>query len=116
LSEAPDLTDTQLAAIDLLVLRTPLGTIAKELNIDPKTLYNWRTKDPGFLAHLHFRREESHGQVTDHYRSLMIDTLNILFKLAKDPFPPTAHKAAHSLIALSRIGYDLNPTKSQPKP
>jgi hypothetical protein len=114
LSAAPDLSHAQLAAIEMLVIGTPLRSIAHALHIDRKTLYNWRAKDEDFRAHFRLRREETHGQVTDHYRSLLIDTLNILFQQTKHHYPPTAHKAAHSLIALSRIGYDLNPSKGDP--
>jgi hypothetical protein len=116
LSDAQDLSHAQLAAIEMLVIGTPLRTIAAALHIDRKTLYNWRAKDQNFRTHLNLRREETHGQVADHYRSMLIGTLDTLFQQTKHHYPPTAHKAAHSLIALSRIGYDLNPAKSGFKP
>jgi hypothetical protein len=108
----PHLTTTQLAAINLLASGANYTTTAARLKIDPRTLYNWR-KDPAFQAHLELRRDDFLGQATDQYRTLLIDTLNILFAQAKNPYPPIAHKAAHSLIALSRIGYHLAPSSSK---
>jgi hypothetical protein len=106
------LNPKQLAAIELLAQGASFQLTAAQLNIDPKTLYNWR-KNPHFQSHLELRREETLGQATDHYRSMLVDTLDILFKQANHPYAPTSHRAARSLLALSRLGFALVP--QQPK-
>ncbi len=109
------LSDRQLLAIELLASGANFQTTSDRVNVDPKTLYKWR-QNPAFHSHLALRREETLGQASDHYRSLLIDTLNILFKQAQHPYAPTSHRAARSLLALSRLGHHLVPPTHNPPP
>jgi hypothetical protein len=61
--EIDELPHTQLAAIRLLLAGRKVSAIARELGIDPRTLYRWR-QAPAFAAAFKRRQEQLYQQMT----------------------------------------------------
>jgi hypothetical protein len=110
LPPAKPLNPRQALAMDMMLLGKTDAAISRKLNIARKTLYNWRTKDPHFRDAFQARREDLLGDSISHLTGSIHDALDTLFAQTKHPHPKISHRAAHSLIALSRIGYHLAPT------
>jgi hypothetical protein len=110
-----NLTDRQLAALELMVLGQTDTAIAKSLKIERKTLYNWRTHNLAFREELLRRRESLLGQSTDRYRALLNSAMDLLERQLQDQYNPTSHRAASTLLRFSRIGHYLAPQIPKPK-
>jgi hypothetical protein len=109
LQEPPPLPPRQLAALELMLLGNTDTSISATLNIDRKTLYRWRTHDPAFRAAFDHHHRDLLTQTTTRFRSLLDNALDALEKQVKDPYTPTSHRAAKTLLALSRLGHLLAP-------
>ncbi len=83
--------------------------ISQQLNIARKTLYNWRTNNPLFRATFDTRRELLLGDATARLVASIEQALDTLSAQAHHPRPDISHRAARSILALSRIGYHLVP-------
>ena len=105
------LTDQQLLAIRLLLTGRSDFFVYKTLKIDRKTLYNWRTKNLDFQSHLIARRRELFEHLADRLRALLSDALDTLDKQVHDRYAPTSHRAARTLLHLSRIALQLEPVQ-----
>jgi hypothetical protein len=97
------LSDAQLQAIDLLMLGQSYTAIAQTLGITRKTLYNWRN-EPAFRAHYDHRRREVFDAASARTLSMLDGALDVLQKLIKHPYHPTAHSAVRTLLFATRIG------------
>ena len=103
------LSPLQLSVLDLMLAGQSDCSIARELHVDRKTLYRWKTHDPAFIHELSRRRDALFGQSTDRLRSLLDSAMDTLEKQVKDKWNPTSHRAASTILRLSRIGYHLCP-------
>lgn len=71
-----ELTDQQLAAIDLLVQGVPTGKVAVNLKIDPSTVWRWRQQEP-FQAERERRRLMVADAVVDRLIALLDGALDV---------------------------------------
>jgi hypothetical protein len=114
--DTPDLPPRQLAALELMVLGHTDISIAAQLKIGRRTLYNWRTHDPNFRAAFDHHHRDLLTQTTTRFRSLLDTALDALEKQVKDPYTPTSHRAAKTLLSLSRLANHLAPRPPVPSP
>ena len=99
------LSDRQLLAIDFLVLGHAETAVAEALHIDRKTLYRWRhDDDPQYRDTLGDHRKELLDTTADRFRTMLTTALDTFARHLADPYAPTAHRAARSLLALAAIG------------
>lgn len=73
-----ELTPIQQRAIALLLQGKSQTEIARELNIDRTTLWNWRTKDPVFTAELNKAQAELYERAVSRLYSLTTKALETL--------------------------------------
>jgi hypothetical protein len=111
------LPDRQQRAIDLIVAGFPESHVAQVLGVSRRTLYRWRTDDPGYAAHLDRRRNECLQAASDRFRALLDTALDLVERHIKDPYAPTALRAARTLLNIAHINRatDLR-TLGQPAP
>ncbi len=115
-----DLTPRQLAAIDLMLTGNTDLKIAELLQINRRTLYDWRTHNPRFQQHLNHRREELFGGKLGLFLSALSTSLQTLTQQAAHPYADVSHRAARTILIASRLGQHLynltNPNKTAPPP
>jgi hypothetical protein len=98
-----DLPPDQLLVIDLLLTGGTLTQVAEAARIDRKTLYRWRHHDPRFQQFLERRRRELFDAAADRFRSLLDGALSTLSQQIHDPYAPTSHRAAKTLLTLAHL-------------
>jgi transposase-like protein len=72
------LNDQQKAAIAMLLMGKRLSTIAKAVEVDPRTLYNWRHHNDAFREELERRRKELWSDAADRMRALVHPAIDVL--------------------------------------
>lgn len=117
-SARSDLTDRQLAALDMLLTGASYTAVSTALHIDPKTLYRWRTTDSLFRQTLDQRRRDLFEDTADRFRVNLSSALDVLERQLQDPYVPTSFRAARATLALAQIGKLLHakPESSHPNP
>jgi hypothetical protein len=103
----PDLPQRQQLALDLLLTGATDTSIAAAVGVTRRTVYTWRTADHLFSAHLQRRRQDLFDQNADRLRCMLSAALDTLDRQVKDPYNPTSHRAARTLLLLSRLGNHL---------
>jgi hypothetical protein len=108
------LSDPQRTAINLLLLGLSDTAVAKQLSVTRRTIYNWKYTDPHFSTELQRRRDEACDSTLAQFLNGIQISLDTLTKQAAHPYPPVSHRAAHTLLSLSRVGQHLH-TLTDPK-
>ncbi len=108
------LSDKQKSAIELLVLGHSLGATAEAIDVDPKTLYNWR-QDPDFIEALEARRAELWDQAAQRLRAMVHPSLDILQQDLGNRHERARFRAATAVLRLADLRRTLHPTKSRGK-
>ena len=101
----PPLPPNQQAAIALLLTGAHTGDVAAAIDIDRRTLYRWRYHDPQFIRELRRQRAQALDNANDRLRHLLTNALSALEVQVNDPYAPTSHRAAKTLLSLARIGH-----------
>jgi putative insertion element HTH domain-containing protein len=115
--EKSDLTERQLTAMNLLLSGATDTDVARTLNVDRKTIYNWRTKNEAFKSEYEQRGEAMFGNQRDKLRRMVDTALSNLDSQMHDPYYPTSHRASRTVLNLARLGKWLEPAKiSSPLP
>src|SRR2546421_4920314 len=96
------LNEKQLAAIEMLVVGRSLTTIAKQIEVDRKTLYRWR-KDDQFLEVLNARRREVWGDVVGRLRDLTQPSLEVIAEHLEDRYDRARFRAASLILRLAHL-------------
>jgi hypothetical protein len=97
------LNERQHAAIELLVLGLATGQVAQRLDIDRKTLFNWRQNE-SFQRELQRKRQELWSEVGHRIRALAHPSLDEMERQLSDPYDRTRFGAAVTILKLSNIG------------
>ena len=106
---SPNLEPRQLTAIDLLLTGHTDLAIAAQLHINPRTLYRWKRLNAAFRDQLARRREELYGQSADRLSHTVERAITALRRQVKHADPLTSHRAAATILRISRIGNRLCP-------
>jgi hypothetical protein len=114
--DAPDdsLSDPQRTAINLLLLGLSDTAVAKQLSVTRRTIYNWKYTDSHFRTELQRRRDEACDATLAQFLNGIQVSLDTLTKQAAHPYPPVSHRAARTILTLSRVGQHLH-TLTDPK-
>ena len=110
----PPLPANQQSAIALLLSGVHTGDVAAAVGVDRRTLYRWRHHDPRFIRALRHQRAELLDTANDRLRNLLDAALNTLQLQLADPYTPTSHRAAKTLLSLARIGEPAPRRRSTP--
>lgn len=94
------LNEKQLAAVELLSAGKGYGECATILQIDRKTLYNWR-QDELFQEALCERRRELWGRANDRVRALLGPAIDVMEQQLKEKYDRTRFRAASVLLRLA---------------
>jgi hypothetical protein len=112
--EPQRLSDRQLHALELILSGESQDYICYRLKIDPKTLYNWKTKNPFFIAELNRRHQELWRETADALRLSVNHAVQVLNRHLNVPGDDmTQLRAARALINLvnSNKLAPANPTR-----
>src|SRR5436190_14796325 len=96
------LSDKQLSAIELLIAGKGYGETARALEIERKTLYNWR-QDDLFQEALQDRRRELWGRANDRIRSLLETSIDVMEQHLKDNWQNNRFRAASTLLRVANL-------------
>ena len=110
-----DLSPRQLSAIDLMLTGTTDVKIAEILQVDRRTLYNWRIRNPRFRQLLHERRTDLFNAHIDRFLASLSQSIESLTKQAANAYAPTSHRATRTILLASRLGQHLY-NLANPKP
>src|SRR5439155_26761383 len=102
------LSEKQHAAIELLLLGKSFAAIAKAIEVDRKTIYNWR-QNPGFCGELDRRREEMWGEASERLRALVHPSLDALEAQLQDRYDRARFQAANTLLRLADLRKTIHP-------
>src|SRR5436190_20052439 len=108
--DAP-LPPEQQTAIVLLLTGAGMSDVAAVVGVDRRTLYRWRHYDARFIRALRRQRAELLDTVNDRFRHMLDAALDTLQRHLADPYTPTSHRAAKTLLALARIGQPSTPAR-----
>ena len=97
-----DLNERQHAAIELLVLGLATGVVAKRMEIDRKTLFNWR-QNPAFQSELQRKRRELWTEVAHRIRGLAHPSLDELQRHLNDRYDRNRFRAALAILRLANV-------------
>jgi hypothetical protein len=106
---ARDLSEKQKSAIELLLLGNSHSATADAINVDRKTLYNWR-QDPAFIEALEARRAELWGQAAQRLRAMVHPSLDILQQDLSNRHERARFRAATAVLRLADLRRTLHPT------
>ena len=107
-------SDKQNAAIELLVLGNTLAATAQAIDVDAKTLYNWR-QDAAFIEALEARRAELWDQAAQRLRAMVHPSLDILEQDLSNRHDRARFRAATAVLRLADLRRTLHPPKSRGK-
>ena len=99
-SAGDGLNEKQHAAVELLSAGKGYGECATTLQIDRKTLYNWR-QDELFQEALAERRRELWGRANDRVRALLGPAIDVMEEQLKEKYDRTRFRAASVLLRLA---------------
>jgi len=94
----------------LLVLGNALGQTADAIDVDAKTLYNWR-QDPAFIEALQARREELWEQAAQRLRAMVHPSLDILQQDLGNRHDRARFRAATAVLRLADLRRSLHPAR-----
>jgi hypothetical protein len=101
-----DLNDTlneqQLAAIEMLATGRSPTRVARQLEIDRRTLYRWR-QDPAFSAALGRRRRELWSDAVQRVRGMANASLDIIEQHLSDRYERIRFRAAQTVLNLASL-------------
>ena len=107
---ARDLSEKQKAAIELLVLGNTLGETAEAIDVDPKTLFNWR-RDEAFADALSARRAELWDEAAQRLRAMVHPSLDILEQDLANRHERARFRAATAVLRLADLRRTLHPPR-----
>ena len=96
------LSTNQLQAIQLLLIGTPVGKVAKACKVDVSTVWDWRQM-PEFKAELERKKHEFYEETTSVIRGMIGTATEQLSKLLVDPNTPVATKLKATEFIISCI-------------
>jgi hypothetical protein len=96
------LNEQQRAAIELLAIGRSPGKVARQLEIDRRTLYRWR-QDATFREALHDRRRELWSDAIDRVRGMVTPSLDIIEHHLTDRYERVRFRAAQTVLNLAGL-------------
>jgi transposase-like protein len=101
-ADSSALTERQKAAIELLLMGKTMTATARALEIDRKTLYNWRSDDR-FREVLEERRRELWSDASGRLVALVHPSLDVLEQHLADRYDRARFRAASTVLKLARL-------------
>ena len=101
--DSGDLTEAQRIAIEMLAAGRSVGSIAKKLGINPRTLYNWR-KGELFQRELNRRHAQIWEDSALRLRTLIDPSLEVLAEHLEDNYDRARFRAAALVLRLPSVG------------
>lgn len=95
------LTDRQKAAIELLVTGKSLSATARAIEVDRRTLYNWRQEER-FREVLEDRRRELWDDASGRLVALVHPSLDVMEQHLADRYDRARFRAASAILKLAR--------------
>ena len=101
--EPAGLNEKQRAAVELLALGKSFMATAKALEVDRRTIFNWR-RDELFQSEVRRRHHELWGDVSDRLRMLVDPSLEVLVEHLNDHYDRNRFRAASAILRLAKAG------------
>jgi transposase-like protein len=102
------LTDRQRVAIELLLAGKSLTTIAQQVQVSPRTLFNWR-RDELFRVELDRRRRDVWDDAADRLRALVHPAIAVLEAEVHDEYDRSRVRAAGMILRYSDLRNHVAP-------
>src|SRR5436309_10803622 len=96
------LNERQWAAIQLLAIGKSLSAVARTIEVDPKTLYNWR-QDAAFREALAARRRDLWSTAIERVRGMVNPSLDIIEQHLSDRYERIRFRAAQTVLNLASL-------------
>jgi hypothetical protein len=100
--ERVGVSERQRAAIELLAIGKSLGTVARLVQIDPRTLYNWR-QSAAFREALAIRRRQLWSTAIQRVRGMVNPSLDIVEQHLSDRYERIRFRAAQTVLNLASL-------------
>jgi transposase-like protein len=98
----PDLSAKQWAAVNLLAGGKSCLAVARELKIDPRTLYRWR-QDERFAWELSRLRRAMWDDAAERLAAMVQPALDILEEQLRHPYERARYRAANAVLRYARL-------------
>lgn len=92
------LSDVQRRAAYLLLSGTPIGQVASECRVSPRTVYRWRYESEPFRAELERARRRHWDVVADRLRALVVSAFDVLSAEIVDEYDRSRVRAAGMVL------------------
>jgi transposase-like protein len=96
------LSDRQRTAIELMLFGKSLGGVAREMGVNPSTLYRWRREEP-FREELDRRRREVWEGAAERVRALVHPAIDVLEEQVHDEYDRSRMWAAGMILRFSDL-------------
>ncbi len=113
ISEAVNLSEKQLRAIELTTQGLTDARIAEVLSVDPKTLWRWKTLDEDYRRMLANARAQSHAVVVDLFQGLVLRAAGVLAEFLDDVHVEIRFRAAAIIVNMAGC---FKPPMQNPQP
>ena len=98
----PNLDEKRRAAIEALLLGLNFCETARQINVDRRTLFNWR-RQPQFREELSRRRRELWGDAGARLREMIHPALDVLDEHLTDNYDRSRFRAATAILRLAKL-------------
>jgi hypothetical protein len=104
-----ELTSQQVATIDLLIAGAGLTETAEKVGVSRQILWQWKIRNPLFIAVLNEKRQELWGQQLERLRSLVGKAIDVLEEVLDSQNERLKVQVALHILRASLSGVDLTP-------
>jgi len=97
------LSDAQCRAIELLIVGTLPGKVAKRCGVDRRTVYRWRHECEPFRAELERLRREMWAASADQMRAMICKSLSVLAVELDNVYDNSRFRAASTILRVANV-------------
>jgi len=100
--DPPGLNEKQRAALEMIAIGKSFQFVADKLQVDRKTLFNWR-QDDLFQSELRRRHQEIWGDASDRIRMLVDPSIEVLCEHLNERYDRNRFRAATAILRLANL-------------
>jgi transposase-like protein len=108
----PGMSDRQRTAIELMLHGKSLGAVARDMGVNPSTLYRWR-QDEVFRVELDRRRREIWEGAAERLRALVHPAIDVLEAEVHDEYDRSRVRAAGMILRFADLRKSVPPKKEE---
>lgn len=95
------LDEIQVYAISMTVSGMNDSQVARELGIERRTIWRWKTANPDYRAALHDARQQKYSTIGDRFNNIAREATDVLTAMLRDASAFNRYRAAQALLQMA---------------